>query len=188
MNERGILDLFGAMNSPAGSVVECPYYPCHFENQDCSLCYCIFYPCFIYKFGDLVVSSRGNFVWSCKKCTWIHEKENVEEIITYFSSFSRQILVEADWEFFSRSLQHIIFGSEVGQRVGNSYNLMPVNFRLLKCREIESGSFLGIKLEGTDIKVVKELQYFEDGLILIPRKLGNTIIGKDGERFVGCDL
>ncbi|MEM2817758.1 MAG: cysteine-rich small domain-containing protein, partial [Archaeoglobaceae archaeon] len=95
MNERGLVDLFSAMNSLTGSALECPHYPCHFEGQDCSLCYCIFYPCFIYKFGDLIVSSKGNFVWSCKKCEWVHRKENVEEIVTYFSSFPRQILVEA---------------------------------------------------------------------------------------------
>ncbi|MEM2119457.1 MAG: cysteine-rich small domain-containing protein [Archaeoglobaceae archaeon] len=188
MNERGLVDLFSAMNSLTGSALECPHYPCHFEGQDCSLCYCIFYPCFIYKFGDLIVSSKGNFVWSCKKCEWVHRKENVEEIVTYFSSFPRQILVEADWEFFSKSLQEILFGFEVGQRVGRSYNLMPANFKFSKCREVESGSFLGVKISGAEIKLVKELHEFEDGYILIPRKFGNTIVGYDGSKFVECDL
>lgn len=189
MNERGLLDLFSAMNAPTGSALECPYYPCHFEGQDCSLCYCIFYPCFIYKFGDLIVSSKGNFVWSCKKCDWVHEKENVEEIITYFSSFPRQILVEASWEFFIKALQEILFGSELGYKIGRSYNLMPTNFRFSKCREVESGSFLGIKIHGTSIELVKEMSHFEeDGYIFVPRKFGNTIVGHDGSKFVECDL
>lgn len=188
MRERALVDLFSAMHSLAGSAIECPHYPCHFESQDCSLCYCIFYPCFIYKFGDLIVSSKGNFVWSCKRCDWVHRKENVEEIVTYFSSFPRQLLVEANWEFFSKSLQEILFGSEVAQRIGGSYNLMPANFRLSKCREVERGSFLGVKIRGTEIEFVKELQDFEDGYILIPRKSGNKIVGYDGFRFLECDL
>ncbi|MFN3384181.1 MAG: cysteine-rich small domain-containing protein [Archaeoglobaceae archaeon] len=189
MNERGLVDLFSAMNTLTGSTLECPYYPCHFEGQDCSLCYCIFYPCFIYKFGDLIVSSRGNFVWSCKKCDWVHERENVEKIVTYFSSFPRQMLVEATWEFFSKALQEILFGSELGYKIGRSYNLMPTNFRFSKCREVESGSFLGIKIHGTTIELVKEMSNFEeDGYIFIPRKFGNTIVGHDGAKFVECDL
>jgi threonine-phosphate decarboxylase len=30
---------------PLGSNRECNYYPCHFESQDCTFCFCPFYPC-----------------------------------------------------------------------------------------------------------------------------------------------
>ncbi|MEM4645533.1 MAG: cysteine-rich small domain-containing protein [Archaeoglobaceae archaeon] len=189
MNERGLIDLFSAMNSLSGPVEECPYYPCHFDGQDCSLCYCIFYPCFIYKFGDLIISSKGNYVWSCKRCDWVHRKERVEEIVTYFSSFPRQVLVEGNWEFFSRCLQEILFGFEVGYKIGSNYNIMPANFKLLKCRKIEEGSFLAVKLLKTEIKEVKEIKDFNvEGAILIPRKSGKKIVGHDGKNFIECDL
>ncbi|MCS7118632.1 MAG: cysteine-rich small domain-containing protein [Archaeoglobaceae archaeon] len=189
MNEKGLIDLFSAMNSILGSIKECAYYPCHFEGQDCSLCYCIFYPCFIYKFGDLVISSSGNYTWSCKRCEWIHRKDKVEEIVTYFSSFPKQLLIDTNWEFFSKSLQEILFGSEIGQRIGKSYNLMPVNFKFSRCRRIESGSFLAVELLGTEIRNVRKIRYFEtNGVILIPLKSGDFLIGHDGESFVECEL
>jgi len=189
MNERGLIDLFSAMNNLSGPAEECPYYPCHFEGQDCSICYCIFYPCFIYKFGDLVVSSKGNYVWSCKRCDWVHRKENVEEIVTYFSSFPKQVIVESGWEFFSRALQEILFGFEVGYRIGKSYNLMPANFRFAKCRKVERGSFLMVKLSNTEIREVRVTSEFSvEGYIFIPLKSGKNLIGHNGDSFVECEL
>lgn len=190
MNEKGLIDLFGAMNSLTGPSIECSYYPCHFDGQDCSLCYCIFYPCFIYKFGDLIVSSKGNFVWSCKRCDWIHRKEKVEEIVVYFSNFPRQVLVESDWEFFSKSLQEILFGREVGYRIDKAYNLMPANFQFSQQRVVEEGFFLGIKLLNSEILSVREMRSFDDleNEILIPLKSGNRLIGFNGNNFIECEL
>ncbi len=56
---------------------ECEYYPCHFEGQDCTWCYCPFYPCLDNETGGkLKISSRTRReVWSCIDCRWIHEDE-----------------------------------------------------------------------------------------------------------------
>jgi len=54
---------------------DCEYYPCHFEGQDCTFCFCPFYPC------NDVESSTGKMVWSCVDCTIIHEPEVAEEIL-----------------------------------------------------------------------------------------------------------
>jgi adenosylcobyric acid synthase len=60
-----------------GSNTSCEYYPCHFEGQDCTFCYCPFYPCEDTSTGGRwVISRRSNRrVWSCKYCYWIHRSD-----------------------------------------------------------------------------------------------------------------
>ncbi len=66
-----------------GSDVGCDYYPCHFEGQDCTWCYCPFYPCAdSHTQGRFKVSKRtGREVWSCKDCTWIHRREVAQTVL-----------------------------------------------------------------------------------------------------------
>ena len=52
---------------------ECPYFPCHHPDQDCTFCYCPLYPCEDTVLGEFVTSGRtGGKVWSCQKCMWMH--------------------------------------------------------------------------------------------------------------------
>ena len=37
-----------------GSNHECPYHPAHFTGQNCSFCYCPFYPCEDPDLGDSI--------------------------------------------------------------------------------------------------------------------------------------
>lgn len=57
-------------------MVDCEYYPCHFQGQDCRWCYCPFYPCLDPstggKYKDRKEKSR---VWSCINCHWVHKKD-----------------------------------------------------------------------------------------------------------------
>jgi histidinol-phosphate aminotransferase len=62
--------------------VDCSYFPCHFQGQDCTFCYCPLYPCGDEKLGRLIVGKKGKNVWTCKDCGWIHEPMNVEKIHT----------------------------------------------------------------------------------------------------------
>jgi hypothetical protein len=211
--EKMLLDLFGAIERLRGSVYECTYYPCHFAGQDCSLCFCPFYPCFIYRLGgELLITSAGEYVWSCKNCYWIHEKENVEDIVGYFSSYPRQMIVEADWLFFSRSLQNILFGQELGERYGEWYSLMEPNFYGMNCTTTEGGSFLAVKFDSemriesvvklTEINQIDAPEKSNAGSnaetetrlretlkgILIPEKFNRRLRGFIGEKFVECRI
>jgi len=61
---------------------DCEYYPCHFEGQDCTFCFCPFYPCGDTRTGGRYVeSSTGKTVWSCVGCTIIHEHEVACEVL-----------------------------------------------------------------------------------------------------------
>ncbi len=54
----------------------CERYPCHFDGQDCTFCFCPFYPCLDTSLGMMVEG-----VWSCNSCTLVHKAEVAEEIV-----------------------------------------------------------------------------------------------------------
>ncbi|HOO54921.1 MAG TPA: glycerophosphodiester phosphodiesterase family protein [Methanothrix sp.] len=51
---------------------ECQYYPCHFEGQDCTHCFCPLYPCKDPELGKFIKTKRGKRLWSCVDCTLVH--------------------------------------------------------------------------------------------------------------------
>ncbi len=54
----------------------CEYHPCHHDGQDCSWCFCPFYPCELPELGTRVKSSRtGEMVWSCVDCEFLHRDD-----------------------------------------------------------------------------------------------------------------
>ena len=60
----------------------CEYYPCHFEGQNCTFCFCPFYPCENERTGGKwIESSRGGKVWSCVDCHLVHKKETAQKIL-----------------------------------------------------------------------------------------------------------
>lgn len=59
----------------------CEYYPCHFEGQDCTFCFCIFYPCMDKSRGSFVTGKDGKKVWTCKNCRDIHDLKTVKKIL-----------------------------------------------------------------------------------------------------------
>lgn len=60
----------------------CEYYPCHFEGQDCTFCYCPFYPCGDERTGGKYIqSSKGGRVWSCVDCYIPHIPSVVEKMM-----------------------------------------------------------------------------------------------------------
>ncbi|MCS7121882.1 MAG: hypothetical protein NZ895_04710 [Archaeoglobaceae archaeon] len=175
MRERAILDLFAAMEKPLGSMVECKHYPCHFKGQDCSFCYCPFYPCFMYILGGHFVVTKGKITWSCRNCNWIHRKDVVEEIAFYFSNYPRQRLVEEGWFFYSKALQEILFGREVGEWIGKCYSLVKANMR--NARKSETCLALLVELRGFEILDVKEINRIEGEGIVVPLKIEKKLYG-----------
>ena len=66
----------------ARSRIDCEYYPCHFEGQDCTFCFCPFYPCENTRTGgELLHRSTGGTVWSCAGCKIIHQGHIAEKVL-----------------------------------------------------------------------------------------------------------
>jgi precorrin-3B C17-methyltransferase len=57
----------------------CKFFPCHKGLEDCTFCYCPFYPCGNKKLGKHVRSGK-KVIWSCETCIWIHKKKVVDNI------------------------------------------------------------------------------------------------------------
>jgi len=51
--------------------LNCEKFPCHALDQDCSLCFCPFYPCENSRTGGRYEGG----VWSCESCTIIHRPD-----------------------------------------------------------------------------------------------------------------
>jgi precorrin-3B C17-methyltransferase len=67
-----------------GPNLVCEYYPCHEHPQNCTFCYCPFYPCGDPSTGGHWIKEKG--VWSCEECGWIHEDKTVQCIQTKLPS------------------------------------------------------------------------------------------------------
>lgn len=72
---------------------DCRYYPCHFDGQDCTWCYCPFYPCMDKRMGGFMTVSEvmGETVWSCMHCTWIHKPKAAQLILDELKRVSSEI-------------------------------------------------------------------------------------------------
>ncbi|TGC09128.1 threonine-phosphate decarboxylase [Methanolobus halotolerans] len=60
----------------------CSYYPCHFQGQDCTFCFCPFYACEDERTGGFWIdSATGGKVWSCEKCTLMHQPKIAKKVL-----------------------------------------------------------------------------------------------------------
>ena len=60
----------------------CEYYPCHFDDQDCTFCFCPFYACEDERTGGKWIErSSGGKVWSCVDCHIMHNPEVAQNIL-----------------------------------------------------------------------------------------------------------
>lgn len=59
----------------------CAYFPCHKNLEDCTFCYCPFYPCENDALGKFIFTKDRRKIWSCMDCSWIHRKKVVDAIL-----------------------------------------------------------------------------------------------------------
>ncbi|MGB4652671.1 cysteine-rich small domain-containing protein [Methanothrix sp.] len=57
--------------------LNCERFPCHRPQQDCSLCFCPFYPCRDERTGGREVDGS----WCCENCHIVHQKEVAEMVL-----------------------------------------------------------------------------------------------------------
>ena len=80
-----------------GADESCEYYPCHYTGQDCTWCFCPFYPCEDEEPGGRWVEREdGSRVWGCSTCFWIHQPEVAAEVLA--ECIASGILSVADLE------------------------------------------------------------------------------------------
>lgn len=61
----------------------CAAYPCHKDIEDCTFCWCPFYPCKLEELGGhyLIIyqGTTKEKIWDCSDCNYVHKKEFVDE-------------------------------------------------------------------------------------------------------------
>jgi threonine-phosphate decarboxylase len=57
--------------------LNCERFPCHFLEQDCSLCFCPFYPCRDERTGG----KEKDGAWCCDSCRIIHYQEIADMVL-----------------------------------------------------------------------------------------------------------
>ena len=135
--------------------------------------------------------TEDGYIWSCKNCTYVHERNIAEEIVYRLGGYSRQRLAEEDWFFYNKILQEMIYGEEKGVWIDNSYNLMPAILRGKDCEFVSDVEFLAITIDDFEIVDVRKIRDLSDayGEIIIPLKIGGELYGIDLEgRRVVCKI
>ncbi len=79
-----------------GSNTSCEYHPCHYRGQNCSFCYCPFYPCNDEDLGaNLHSENTSRDVWDCSQCLFCHDNR----VVAYaYKRFSELGITESDDE------------------------------------------------------------------------------------------
>lgn len=90
----------------------CKFFPCHRGLEDCTFCYCPFYPCLDRNKGSYVYSSKfKKGIWSCADCSWIHKIKVTERIFALIKENKYQIKKET---FLSKVKRQDLKNGKIG--------------------------------------------------------------------------
>ncbi len=195
-----------------GSDLDCPYYPSHFVGQDCTFCYCPFYPCEDTIFGKFKTSKRGKEVWDCSDCLFIHRSDVVKFVMNSVRKVGiddcndqniKEIFSEAKEKFWRRGKAFMVLGatSDAGKSVTVAAICRILHRKGLIVSPFKSQNMsLNSKVTrtGSEIAMIQTLQAQAAGLkntdfhmnpILMKPK-GDTVseIIVDGEHFANYDV
>lgn len=102
-----------------GSCTSCEYHPCHFINQDCTFCYCPFYPCNDKDLGCEIIGRHGS-IWSCSDCLFIHRKDVAQFVCSEIKKHGitealdprfKDIFAEAKKRFYRKGRALMVVGA-----------------------------------------------------------------------------
>ena len=117
----------------------CSYFPCHKGLEDCTFCYCPFYPCADEGLGQRIYSQKLNkYVWSCVNCSWIHQRKTVERIFRLIRKNKERLRQDtplsliARWKLKDRHVGVILLGH--GSRLKKANALIPEVIKAVKAK------------------------------------------------------
>lgn len=195
-----------------GPNLNCPYYPSHFYGQDCTFCYCPFYPCEDTLFGKFKISKRGKDVWDCSDCLFIHRNEVAKFVMDSIREVGiddcddkiiKKIFNEAKKKLWNRGKAFMVLGatSDAGKSVTVAAICRILHRRGLIVSPFKSQNMsLNSKVTrtGSEIAMIQTLQAQAAGLkntdfhmnpILMKPK-GDTVseVIVDGKYFADYDV
>ena len=114
MHEKGLVLIENAMKRKKITCLDekCKYLPCHEGLEDCTFCYCPFYPCYQDDTGgfEKISSKTGQPIWVCSSCIFPHKVENAKKILRGlmelnpdFNSISKEKLLELHFKILNQN-------------------------------------------------------------------------------------
>ncbi|MCQ2085894.1 MAG: cobyric acid synthase [archaeon] len=97
----------------------CEYYPCHYKGQNCSFCYCPFYPCEDTDLGKMISTKHGD-IWDCSQCLFNHRNNVVDFSFREFKKLGitsamdpriKDVFIEAKKSIFRLGKCVMVFGA-----------------------------------------------------------------------------
>ncbi len=191
---------------------ECPYHPSHFTGQDCTFCYCPFYPCHDDDLGENIISKHGKDVWSCTNCLFIHKPEVGKFVMSEINRMNitdpkdpriKDILPDAKARFFRQGKALMVVGTT--SDAGKSITVAAI------CRILHRKGFLvcpfksqnmslnsKVTMKGSEIAMIQVLQSKAAGLknpdhhmnpiLLKPKGETRSQVMVEGEPFADYDV
>ena len=161
-----------------GPNLKCDYHPSHFSGQDCTFCYCPFYPCEDTDLGDFIVGRHGQKIWNCSDCLFIHRTPVVKFVLSEIERLGiteagdlrfADILVSAKERFFRTGRALMIVGatSDAGKSVTVAALCRILHRRGLLVAPFKSQNMsLNSKVtrSGSEIAMIQTLQATAAGL------------------------
>lgn len=161
-----------------GPNLKCDYHPSHFSGQDCTFCYCPFYPCEDTDLGDFIVGRHGQKIWNCSDCLFIHRTPVVKFVLSEIERLGiteagdprfADILASAKERFFrtGRALMVVGATSDAGKSVTVAALCRILHRRGLLVAPFKSQNMsLNSKVtrSGSEIAMIQTLQATAAGL------------------------
>lgn len=195
-----------------GSNKDCDYHPCHFEGQDCTFCYCPFYPCHDEDLGRLIISKRGKDVWDCTPCLFIHRQKVGKFVMGEIERLGitepkdprmQDIFKDAKEKFYRKGKALMVFGAT--SDAGKSIAVIAI------CRILQKKGFLvspfksqnmslnsRVTRNGSEIAMIQTIQSKASGLknpdhhmnpiLLKPKGDTTSEVVVEGEHFGDYDV
>ena len=190
-----------------GPNLKCPYGPCHYTGQDCTYCYCPFYPCGDEELGKFIPMSKGGKIWSCVHCHLIHRTPVCKYIASRVEELKitdpedkrlRGLLDEAKERFLVPGKAIMVVGatSDAGKsltaaalcriisRKGYSVTPMKTQNMSLNSMVTDGGSEVaGIQMIQAKAARIKHPDHNVNPILLKPMKDGITDVFVNGKHF-----
>ncbi|MCL1904792.1 MAG: cobyric acid synthase [Methanomassiliicoccaceae archaeon] len=195
-----------------GPNLKCPHGPCHYTGQDCTYCFCPFYPCKDEELGEFIQTSKGGKLWSCLYCHLIHRTPVCKYIASRVEELKisdpedkrlRNILNEAKERFLVPGKAIMVVGatSDAGKsltaaalcriisRKGHSVTPMKAQNMSLNSMVTDDGSEVAsIQIMQAKAARIKHPDHNVNPILLKPMKDGITDVFVNGRHFENMDV
>ncbi|MDR0778949.1 MAG: cobyric acid synthase, partial [Methanomassiliicoccaceae archaeon] len=195
-----------------GPNLECEWGPCHYTGQDCTFCFCPFYPCGDTDLGYNIRTKKGKEIWSCLYCHLIHRTPVCRYIVSRMDELGitdpddhrlRALLPEVKERFMVPGKAIMILGatSDAGKSIitaaicrvisRKGYSVTPMktqNMSLNSMITSDGSEIASIQMLQAKAARIKHPDHNVNPILIKPMKNGKTQTIVNGKHFDNFDV